>query len=96
MSRAAALQALVGGFLSRPPPPPPRVVVLLRPQDIMPPPPDLDALVIHNGGYHRITPEAWAAYDLQLSATYVWLAMRHVPKESRAKVRKPTARRKRK
>jgi hypothetical protein len=98
MSRAAALNALVGGFLAPLPPPPPRVVVPLRPQDIMPPTPDLQALVAQFGGYHRITLQAWAAYDLQMSVTWVWLAQRHVPKESRAKMKqqKATARKRRK
>ena len=28
--------------------------------------PDLQALVAAHGGYHKITPEAWAAYDREL------------------------------
>lgn len=35
---------------------------------LLDPAPDLDALCRAHGGYHRITPEAWAAYDRQLAA----------------------------
>jgi hypothetical protein len=35
--------------------------------------PDLQALVAEHGGYHRIPPEAWAAYDAAMAA---WQAQR--------------------
>jgi hypothetical protein len=48
-------------------------------EDTMPPPPDLQKLVEEFGGYHKVTPEAWALYDEQLAATQAWLALHHKP-----------------
>jgi hypothetical protein len=36
-------------------------------------PPDLQELVVRHGGYDKITPEAWAEYDRQMSE---WQARR--------------------
>jgi hypothetical protein len=46
-------------------------------EDPMPPPPDLQKLVKRFGGYDKITSEAWAKYDKQLTATHEWLAAHH-------------------
>jgi hypothetical protein len=57
----------------------------LPPSIVMPTPPDLQALVDQYGGYHRIPNDAWAKHYDQMIAVWVWLAMRHFPKESRRK-----------
>ena len=60
---------------------------------VMPATPDLQALVDQYGGYHRIPNEAWAKHNNQMATAWVWLAMRHIPKESRKPgKRAPTAR----
>ena len=62
----------------------------LPPSIVMPTPPDLQALVHQYGGYHRIPNDVWAKHYDQMITVWVWLAMRHIPKDARA--RKPTAR----
>lgn len=56
----------------------------------MPTPPDLQRLVERFGGYHKISPEAWYEFDMQMIDVHIWLWMRDQRKvKSRGKRARP-------